>query len=344
MTADEAGEAEDSLRAVIDEPQVLPWEVAGWFDRAESWVGIELGRLGLEPRGNLELVRTRPWAAVARVATTAGDVWFKEPAPSLAFEPALTVAVSRRRPAFTPEVLVTEGTWMLTRDAGPQLRAVVNRREPAPSWDQLLPLYAELQIELAEDAEELVALGAPDKRPAIVSAAYSGLVERVGRHNSLDIKRLRSLAPELESLTDALASPLPVTLIHEEFHESNVFVRDGRARLLDWGEAAVSHPFAGLVNTLRDIRFRRRLKPDGREMRRLRSVYLEPWTPFGSPRELSELFDRAYVLGALCRALTWDRVVTGQRASVRAEYNRNAAVWLDIIFREGIEEGVRLGA
>ena len=216
--------------------------------------------------------------------------------------------------------------------------------EPAPSWDELLPLYAELQIELAEDAKELVALGAPDKRPAMVSAAYAGLVERVGRHNSLDIKRLQALAPELESLTDALASPLPATLIHEEFHETNVFVRDGRPRLLDWGEATVSHPFAGLVNTLRDIAFRRRLKPNGREMLRLRSVYLEPWTPFGSPRELSELFDRGYVLGALCRALTWDRVLTGQRASVRNEYNRNAAVWLDIIFREAIEQGVRLGA
>ena len=110
------------------EPQLLPWEAAGWFERVESWVGIELGRLGLEPQGKLELVRTRPWAAVARIATTAGDVWFKEPAPSLAFEPALTVAVSRRMPAFTPEVLVTEGTWMLTRDAGPQLRAVVQSR------------------------------------------------------------------------------------------------------------------------------------------------------------------------------------------------------------------------
>ena len=76
---------------------------------------------------------------------------------------------------------------MLTRDAGPQLRAVVKRGEPAPSWDELLPVYAELQIELASDAEELLALGAPDKRPAMVSAAYSGLVERVGRHNGLDI-------------------------------------------------------------------------------------------------------------------------------------------------------------
>ena len=329
---------------MIDEPQLLPWEAAGWFDRVESWVGDELGRLGVEPRGALELVRTRPWAAVARIATTSGDVWFKEPAPSFAFEPALTVAVSRRMPAFTPEVLATEGTWLLTRDAGPPLRDVLSRGEPTSSWDELLPLYAELQIALAADAMELIALGAPDKRPAMVSAAYAGLVERVGRDNDLDVDRLQALAPDVASLTDALAGPLPATVIHEEFHGSNVFVRDGRPRLLDWGEATVSHPFAGLVNTLRDIAYRRRLRPNGREMRRLRSVYLEPWTSFGSPRELAELFDRAYVFGALCRAMTWDRLLAGQSASVRDEFNRNAAVWLDILFREGLEEGVQLGA
>lgn len=138
------------------------------------------------------------------------------------------------QPAFTPEVLVSEGTWMLTRDAGPQLRAVVKRREPAPSWDELLPLYAELQIELASDAEKLVALGALDKRPAMVSAGYSGLVERVGRHNSLDIKRLQALAPELESLTDALASPLPATVIHEEFHETTSSCATGRLAFSIW--------------------------------------------------------------------------------------------------------------
>ena len=327
----------------MDEPQPLPWEEPGWLDRVESWVGNELGRLGLEPHGRLELVRARPWAAVARVATEAGDFWFKEPAPSLAFEPALTVAVSRQCPDFTPEVLATEATWLLTRDAGLQLRALIKSRDPAPSWDELLPLYAELQIELVDEAEELVALGAPDKRPAMMSAAYPKLVERVGNLAALDVKRLQALAPELESLTEALARPLPATLIHEEFHEANVFVRSGRARLLDWAEAAVSHPFAGLVNTFRDIAFRRKLKPNGREMLRLRSVYLEPWMPFGSPRELEELFNRGYVLGALCRAFTWDRVLAGQSESVRAEYGRNAAVWLDVIFREGIEEGVRLG-
>lgn len=328
----------------MDEPQPLPWDEPHWFDDVESWVGIELRRSGLEPFGELELVRTRPWAAVARITTASGDVWLKEPAPALAFEPAVTDAVSRRCPDFTPEVVAAEGTWLLTRDAGRQLRGVLKSGDPAPSWDELLPRYAELQIELADVVEELVALGAPDRRPAAMSAAYPELVERVAGLATVDVERLLALAPKLESLTEALAGAVPATVIHEEFHETSVFVLNGRARLLDWGEAAVSHPFAGLVNTLRDIAFRRRLKPNGREMLRLRSAYLEPWTRFASSRELHELFDRGYVLGALCRAFTWDRVLAGQSAPVRAEYGRNAAVWLDIIFRQALEDGVRLGA
>jgi hypothetical protein len=328
----------------LTEPQPLSWDQPGWFDRVESWVKGELDRLGLKRQGKLELVRTRPWAAVARIATAGGEVWFKEPAPSLAFEPALTVTVSKRCPGFTPEVLATGETWLLTRDAGPPLRALRKSRDAAPSWDHLLPLYAELQISLTDNVAEVLALGAPDKRPEMMSAAYPKLVERVDAISTVNVDRLVALAPQLEFLTDALSGSLPATLIHEEFHEANVFVHDGRARLLDWAEAAVSHPFAGLVNTLRDIAFRRRLKPNGREMLRLRSVYLEPWTRFASAGELNELFNQGYVLGALCRALTWERLLATQSPAVRAEYSRNAAVWLDIIFREGIEGIVRLGA
>jgi hypothetical protein len=41
--------------------------------------------------------------------------------------------------------------------------------------------------------------------------------------------------------------------------------------------------------------------------------------------------------------MSWDRILEPQVAPVRAECGRNAAVWVDI-FRQGIEDGVRLGA
>jgi hypothetical protein len=271
-----------------------------------------------------------------------GIIWFKEAAPPLAFEPGLTVSVARRCPTFTPVVLVAEGTSMITDDAGPQLRSFRKSGEPAPSWDEILPRYAELQIELADDVNELLKLGTPDRRPALVSSTYLELAERVSGAEVAQLERLRALAPELELLVEALAGRSPDD--HPRGAPRGQRLRpSGRARLLDWGEASVSHPFAGLVNTLRDIADRRRLKPNGREILRLRSVYLEPWTRFASSAELLEQFDRGYLLGTLCRAMSWEHILKPQLAPVRAEYARNAAVWLDL-FREGIEDGVRLGA
>jgi hypothetical protein len=320
----------------------LPWEKPGWFQAISGWVVSELTAAGLPPEGQPILVRTRPWAAIARVRTGAGDVWFKESAPSLAFEPAVTVQIASRQPDFSAEIVATKGPRMLTLDAGEQLRALYRRRAPAPLWDDILPRYAELQIKLAADLPRLLDLGAPDKRPAIVSARYPDLVERFGGHDAQVTRQMLLLSARLDSLAEALHGPLPMTVIHEEVHEASIFVRDGAARLLDWGEAAVSHPFAGVVNTFRDIAFRRRLRHDGRELKRLRAIYLEPWTRFAPARQLEERFNAGYLLGMLCRVLSWEAITEGRAPEVRQEYVHNAEVWLDM-FRESFEEGVKLG-
>ena len=321
---------------------ILPWEEAGWLERIQGWVIAELNRLNIRQNVDLELVRTRPWAAIARVSTSSGTLWFKEAAPSLAFEPALTAAVSRAFPRFTPRVLAVEGRWMLTRDAGVQLRELYRHRDAAPSWDDLLPHYSELQIGLAGQAETFLSIGVPDKRPAVAVRRYPELVDRLVSDVSIS-KRLRALGAALQSLSDELADVVPSTLIHEEVHEGNVFVRRGHARLIDWGEASLSHPFAGMVNTLRDIAWRRRLRPNGREMIRLRSVYLEPWTRYAPMGELMSLFDRGYLFGTLCRAIAWDQIIAGRSPEIRADYGRNALYWLEML-REGLDQGVRLGA
>jgi hypothetical protein len=324
----------------------LPWDEPGWLARAGAWTEAQLARLDIEPRGELTLERTRPWAAVARVETNHGRAWFKEPAPTMAFEPALTALVSGRLPDLGPVVLGWEGRWLLTRDAGPQLRALLEADPGAtPTWEEILPRYAELQLALVDDVDEFLALGAPDKRPDVLLADYPRLVEDVRGLEQVPVERarLKSLGPALERVAEALSGPVPVTVIHEEVHEGNVFVHSAHARILDWGEAAISHPFAGLTNTLRDIAYRRGLEPGGPEVMRLRDIYLESWTRFAPPGDLRKIFTDGYLLGALCRAATWERFLARAPQFTRDEYDRNAAVWLDIL-REGLEDGVRLGA
>src|SRR2546429_152648 len=50
----------------------LPWDQPDWLERAAVWTTAELLRLGIEPRGELRLERTRPRAAVAWLETSEG--------------------------------------------------------------------------------------------------------------------------------------------------------------------------------------------------------------------------------------------------------------------------------
>jgi hypothetical protein len=325
--------------------RTLPWDEPDWLDRAAAWTRAQLVRRGVAALSDLTLERTRPWAAVAWIETSEGRLWFKEPAPVMGFEPALTALVSERNPDDGPEVVAWDGSWLLTRDAGPQLRTLLEAGTAVPAWEDIVRRYAELQLAHAADVDELLALGIPDKRPPSLLADFPRLVQNVRALELVPVERARlaALEPALERAVAALESPVPMTLIHEEVHEGNVFVLDGRARFLDWGEGAVSHPFAGLTNTLRDIAYRRGLEPDSAEVLRLRDVYLEAWTGFAPLRELRAIFSHGYLLGMLCRAVTWERFLASASQDARDEYDRNAAIWLDIA-REALEDGVRLGA
>ena len=137
---------------------------------------------------------------------------------------------------------------MLTADAGPSLRALLEEKRPVPAWEAIVALYAELQIDLAGAIDEFLALGVPDSRPATLGHPVGG--------------------------------SLPLTLIHEEVQDGNVHVQDGRPIFIDWAEASVSHPFAGMTNTLRIVGWRSEWEPGGPETLRLRDAYLEPWTRF----------------------------------------------------------------
>ncbi len=270
----------------------LPWEDRGWLDEAAAWIDARIVRTG-----ELEVLRTRPWSALVRVPTADGDAWFKESAPADAYEAALTELLAARRPECIPEVLAAERARLLTASAGPSAREVPEQVD----WEEIVRLYAELQIELASSAGELLDLGVPDSRP--------------------------------ETLGHPVPGPLPITLIHEEVQDGNVHLRDGRPVLIDWAEASVSHPFAGMTNTLRIVAWRSDWEPGGREVLRLRDAYLGPWMRFAPLDELRAIFAEGYALGALARAASWERIGDREKADAWRE-----------IYAEACSAEARLGA
>jgi hypothetical protein len=201
----------------------LPWDLAGWRESVAAWIDESLAELGIEATGPVEHLRQRPWAAIALVPTAEGSVYFKSDPASESFEPALTQWLSQQRPDVIPRVLRIDGErgWLLTWDAGTPLRERIADPPDPTIWDDLLPLCAELQIELCASAEELLAMEIPDKRPGRLAPAYPDLVSRWPTAETAPSQE------QVDALVEGLGDTIPASLTHEEFQDHNILVRGG---------------------------------------------------------------------------------------------------------------------
>jgi phosphotransferase family enzyme len=256
----------------------------------------------------------RPWSTVLRVPTDAGDLWFKANMPAQAFEAAVIQTLARRRPDLVPTLLAAEldRGWMLQADGGTLLRDIVDGTDHG-AWLDILPRYAELQIDTASERDRLLAVGAPDRRLALLPAQFEKLLADRSALHSLtidELNRLRALLSRIDEECRQLAAfGLPETIQHDDLHDGQVFVRDGGYVFFDWGDSCVSHPFYTLVVTLAVLAYRLGLEHGAPELDRFRDAYLEPWTRFARRDELEHAFVLAYRLGVLARGLTWAMIV-----------------------------------
>jgi hypothetical protein len=293
----------------------LLWTEPDWLESVHAWIRSQLERLGLEPAGEIEQPHVRPWSTVLRVPTDDGDVWFKANMPTQAFEVAVVETLAARRPDLVPTLLATDlqRGWMLQGDGGTRLREILEETGDFDVWIEILPLYAELQMDVAADRDRLLAAGVPDRLLASLPGQFEEVLADAEALETLtqdERRRLAALAPCIEAECRELADyGLPETIQHDDLHDGQVFVRDGRFLFFDWGDACVSHPFYTLVVTLAVLAYRLELDHDAPELDRFRDAYLEPWTRFRPRRELEQAYPFAYRLGVLCRGLTWRSVV-----------------------------------
>jgi hypothetical protein len=264
---------------------------------AEDWISAHV-----EVAGVIETMHERPWATVRRVPLPEGVAWFKACAPLQAFEPRLTAALFERWPDRVAEVLAHDEkrAWLLLADAGTPIR---ERGNPPEAWLSALPLYAELQRGEAAHRDEHLAQGVPDLRVSTLPKRYEELLERDLPLNDDEIRRLCEFAPRFQELCTELATDgVPETVQHDDLHMANVYAEGERLRLLDWGDASISHPFASLVVTFRFLEERNKLATGDPWFARLRDAYLEPWGP-----DLADTFALALRVGSFARAIAYMR-------------------------------------
>ena len=285
---------------------------------AEDWI-----RAHVEPFGAIETAYERPWSTVLRVPLRDGVAWFKACAPVQAFEPRLTAELSARWPDRVAEVLAyDEGrAWLLLADAGTRIDALGN---PPEAWLEILPRYAELQRGEAAYAQDHLGHGVPDLRLTTLPANYEDLLRRDLPLERDEVERLRGFTDRLSELCDELAARnLPETVQHDDLHLTNVYARDDRLRILDWGDASISHPFASLVVTFRFLEEINGLPTTDPWFARLRDAYLEPWGP-----DLGDVFAIAIRVGTFAHAIASLRQRDALPEQARADFDRDFTIVL----------------
>ena len=278
----------------------LRWTEPQWLAGADAWI-----RERANVAGELDQFHIRWWSTVIRVPTPGEDLYFKAVAEGFLFEPPLTAKLFELKPDRVTAVvdIDTDRGWMLMRDAGRRLREVVQTRADLRHWELALPRYAELQLAVAPVADELLALGVPDARLSVLPLQLRAVLSQpVHGLAPAEHERVVAALPEFEAMCGELAAyGIPETIQHDDLHDGQVFLHDGRYLFFDWGDSCISHPFHSLTVALRANAAKLDLEPGGPELQRLRDAYLEP---FGELREAANL---AYWTGTVARALAWDR-------------------------------------
>jgi hypothetical protein len=303
-----------------------------------DWAAGQLAERDRGPIVASEQPHVAPWGTVLRLETPDGPLWLKASTPALAHEGDVIAVLAARRPDLAPVLVAhdAERGLMLQEDAGARLRELRGDDPALGRWLELLPLYAELQLAVAADRDALVAAGAPDRGAAMLPRRLAEALEDEEplrrSDEALDdeaLARLRALVPRVAEAAARLAElGVPESIQHDDLHDGQVFVRGEAYRFIDWGDACVAHPFLTLVVTERVLRYL--VKLDEATIGRLLDAYLEPFTLHAPHAALVASLPDVRLLGSICRALSWGRIVADLDGEGRDRYADGLPGWLQL--------------
>jgi hypothetical protein len=324
------------------------WTSTTFIESARTWTAAQLWPGAIRLTGEWEQTHARVWSSTIRFETTEGRVWFKVNGPGTAYEGKLVGLLDELRPGLAPQLLAYDEAvaWSMTRDAGPMLRS---KAEPDASWgywERLLPRYGESQLALATDHSRMLACGTPDRGPVHLPSEFGRLLDELasrpieqGGLTQQQAAALEGVLPPYEGrCAELAASPIPDSLQHDDLHSNNVgwpgeMADLSSARIIDWGDASIGHPFGTMLATLNSIAFEAGVPVDGRQFHdsrvlRLRDAYLEPFSSLCGVEELRRSVALARSTGCVTRALAWEGALQEASLSTIAKYEFPVRTWL----------------
>lgn len=293
------------------------WTSDEWLTEARTWLDEQLAAAGTPRVGELTQPRVRAWGTVLRADTPAGPVWLKAPGPETVFEVPLYRLLATVAPKWVldPIAVDVDRGWVLLPDGGPTLGDILGDDGLSDALVQVLPQYAQVQLDLMPHAEDLLAAGVVDMRAAVMPQRLEEALEATGRYAvEHGDDAARELHAWVEGQRDDFAArclelPDRVSLDHNDLHPNNILGGPaGQVRFYDWGDSVLAHPFASMLVTLGYTFRTLKVAPDDPLVLRPRDAYLEV---FGRPDELLEELDLACWIGKVARSLVWERSLHG---------------------------------
>jgi len=315
-----------------DKAQLI-WLDPVWRKGAHGWIRLQAKHSSIQLTGEIEQPHIYHWSTVMRVPSNEGLLFFKATAPETIQEIQLTQKLAEWYPDDMPELIAVDTArgWMLMRDGGEQLRASIRPTKNLKPWEPVIRRYAELQIELVEHVDEILALEIPDHRLAALPGLYSQLLANeeslmIGQEKGLtpdEFSQLQNLKSRIAELCTELATfGIPESINHGDFHDGNVLAKDDRITFFDWGDADVTHPFVSLRTFFVSIEIALELDDFvfTPEMATLLDLYLEPFQKFASKDDLHKAYALSKPIASIVKTLAWHQSITRMDASVRNEY------------------------
>jgi hypothetical protein len=171
-------------------------------------------------------------SCILRVPATAGHLYFKATYARPPAEVAVVQELGRRWPRHVPTVVAADASrrWMLMEDFGPRELSGM----PFARWPTALRLFGRIQRECSADLSSWRSIGCPDRRMEFLVSRLEPLLsdplladaELPFRLNEGDLERLRADRNRwAEQLFELGASPIPASIVQQDFRAGNVVVR-----------------------------------------------------------------------------------------------------------------------
>lgn len=238
-----------------------PWLRRGWYREAENWMSNQLVKHGMQMTGSVQQFKAGwPSACLLTVLTSQGRVFFKATYNKAPGEASLTQMLAENWPDLVVKPLAVDGerNWMLSRD----IRMKTENGPSTDSYPEFARSMGRFQVEAMDRLKDWREMGC-----AVMDHGYLnnddghleqllGQVEPQLREDPMpfgpqELGRLREAIVAAGDASRALSDfDIPDSLTHLDFRPDNFFLEDGKCRVMDWADVAISHPFMTLCQTL----------------------------------------------------------------------------------------------